>query len=104
LTCDRFNQIFQSSRPFFLFLIGKLQPFASSSDFCGKKFVPFSIGFDFWILGLVTVSSDFGNSHLYMLRAIGLEPEGFYLYIGITLSGYIVAQGFRFCNMEYCTK
>ena len=50
-------------------------------------------------------SSDFLKFTSMLLRAILREPvRFFYLYIGITLSGYIVAQGFDFCNMEYCTK
>ena len=33
-----------------------------------------------------------------------LEPLGCYLFIGITLSGYNIAQGNEFCNTQYCTK
>ena len=33
-----------------------------------------------------------------------LEPLGCYLFIGITLSGYNIAQGNGFCNTQYCTK
>ena len=39
-----------------------------------------------------------------LLRAPLCELSGFYLYIGITLSGYNIAQGSLICNMENCIK
>ena len=67
-----------------------------SSDLLGVEFVPCTFGFDFEDPGSVeTVSSDWLKFTCMLLRAILLRSlEGFYLFIGITLSGYIVAQGF----------